>query len=89
VGRARGVPLADDLVERTLAWLDRVGWDATVSMQRDLAAGRKSELLDQTGAVVRLGDEAGVATPLHQALLAALLPLERSARGEAPHFEPT
>jgi hypothetical protein len=53
-------------------------WDATVSMQRDLAAGRPPELLDQTGAV-----------PLHQALSAALLPLERSARGEAPQFERT
>jgi 2-dehydropantoate 2-reductase len=58
-------------------------------MQRDLAAGRPSELLDQVGAVARLGAEAGVPVPLHQALVAALLPLERSARGEAPQFERT
>jgi 2-dehydropantoate 2-reductase len=89
VARARGVALSADVVERTVAWLDRVRWDATVSMQRDLAAGRPSELLDQSGAVARLGAEVGVPTPLHDALLGALLPLERSARGEAPHFERT
>jgi 2-dehydropantoate 2-reductase len=89
VARARGVALSADVVERTLAWLDRVGWKATVSMQRDLAAGRPSELLDQAGAVARLGAEAGVPTPLHDTLLAALLPLERSARGEVPQFERT
>jgi 2-dehydropantoate 2-reductase len=89
VARARGVALSADVVERTLAWLDRVRWDATVSMQRDLAAGRPSELLDQPGAVARLGAEAAVPVPLHRVLLAALLPLERSARGEAPQFERT
>jgi 2-dehydropantoate 2-reductase len=89
VARARGIPLSGDVVERTLAWLDRVGWKATVSMQRDLAAGRPSELLDQTGAVARLGAEAGVPTPLHDVLLAALLPLEHAARGEAPQFDRT
>jgi 2-dehydropantoate 2-reductase len=89
VARARGVALSADVVERTLAWLDRVRWDATVSMQRDLAAGRPSELLDQPGAVARLAAEAAVAVPLHRVLLAALLPLERAARGEAPQFERT
>jgi 2-dehydropantoate 2-reductase len=86
VARARGVPLSADVVERTVAWLDRVTWDATVSMQRDLAAGRPSELLDQTGVVVRFGAEAGTLVPLHEALLAALLPLERSARDETRRF---
>ena len=80
MARARGVPLGEEVLERTLAWLDAVAWDATVSMHRDLAAGRPSELLDQTGAVARLGAEAGVPVPLHDTLLAALLPLERAAR---------
>jgi 2-dehydropantoate 2-reductase len=89
VARALGVTLGDDVAARTLARLDGVARDATVSMHRDLAAGRPSELLDQTGAVVRLGAGAGVAVPLHEALLATLLPLERAARGEAPHFRAT
>ncbi|HET9552422.1 MAG TPA: 2-dehydropantoate 2-reductase [Anaeromyxobacteraceae bacterium] len=89
VARARGVVLDPALVERTLAKVDAVPPASTVSMHRDLAAGRPSELEDQTGAVVRLGREAGVPVPLHAALLAALLPLERAARGEAEGFART
>lgn len=89
VARARGVALASDLVARTLAFVDTVPADATASMQRDLAAGRPSELDDQPGAIVRAALEAGVDVPLHRALLAALRPQERVARGEAPPFTRT
>lgn len=89
VARARGVRLAGDVVARTLANLDGAPPTSTTSMHRDLAAGRPSELYDQTGAIVRLGREAGVAVPLHEAFLAALTPGERAARGEIPSFERT
>jgi 2-dehydropantoate 2-reductase len=89
VARARGVRLAADVVERTLASLDEAPPASTVSMHRDLAAGRPSELFDQTGAIVRLGREAGVAVPLHEAFLAVLTPGERAARGEIPDFPRT
>jgi 2-dehydropantoate 2-reductase len=87
--RARGVRLPDGVVARTLEKVDRVPADATASMQRDLAAGRPSELEDQAGAVVRLARQAGVEVPLHRALVAALLPQERAARGQAPGFQRT
>jgi 2-dehydropantoate 2-reductase len=58
-------------------------------MQRDIGAGRPSELEDQTGAVVRLARAAGVPVPIHEALLAVLLPQERAARGQIPGFERT
>ncbi len=86
VARARGVALAGDVVARTLAFVDGVPADATASMQRDLAAGRPSELDDQPGAIVRAARAAGVAAPLHEALVAALLPQERAARGLTPGF---
>ena len=86
VARARGVGLARDVVARTLARVDGVPADATASMQRDLATGRPSELHDQPGAVVRLARAAGVPVPLHEAFLAALLPLERAARGDQLAF---
>ena len=89
VGRARGVALATDLVERTLAMVEGTPAEATSSMQRDIGAGRPSELLDQQGAIVRLGRAAGVAVPLHEALVAALLPQELLARGELAPFERT
>jgi 2-dehydropantoate 2-reductase len=52
------------------------------SMQRDLIAGRLSELSDQNGAVVRLGRERGVPTPINAFLYASLLPQEKRVRGE-------
>jgi 2-dehydropantoate 2-reductase len=52
-------------------------------MQRDIFAGRPSELEDQSGAVVRLGGQAGVPTPVHAFVHAALLPQEERARAGA------
>lgn len=51
-------------------------------MQRDIIQGRPSELEAQVGAVVRLGERRGIGVPLHRLMFAALLPLERRARGE-------
>jgi 2-dehydropantoate 2-reductase len=82
VARASGVTLPADTVERTLATLAAVTPSGTSSMQRDVAAGKRSELDEWTGAVVRLGRRAGVATPLHDFLYACLSPQERRARGE-------
>jgi 2-dehydropantoate 2-reductase len=76
-----GVTLAPDLVATTLAYIDTMPADGTASMQRDVIQGRPSELEAQVGAVVRLGERAGVPVPLHHTIYAALLPLERKARG--------
>jgi 2-dehydropantoate 2-reductase len=80
VARARGVRVSADAVPAALAIIDRLQPDATASMQRDIQAGRPSELMDQNGAVVRKAREAGVAAPTHAFLLAALLPQENAAR---------
>jgi 2-dehydropantoate 2-reductase len=54
--------------------------EATPSLQRDMMAGRPSELETQIGAVVRLGQDVMVATPLHAFIYGSLLPLEMRAR---------
>ncbi len=82
VALAQGVRLPADTIPRTLAALDGTTPTGTSSLQRDIAAGKRSELDAWTGAVVRLGAKLGVPTPLHSYLYAALLPLERRARGE-------
>jgi 2-dehydropantoate 2-reductase len=81
VGQAHGVPLPDASVAKTLAFMDGVPPSATASMQRDIMAGRPSELEAQSGAVVRLGARVGVPTPIHSYLYHSLLPQERAARG--------
>ena len=82
VARARGVALDEEAIEAAVTFMDNLPPDATASMQRDILEGRPSELESQNGAVVRLGDAAGVDTPLHRFIYSALLPLELRARGE-------
>ena len=74
VGRAKGVNLDADIVPKT--WDFMVGWakDLKASMQIDMELGRPLELDALTGAVVRLGREAGVPTPVNDTLYAVLEP---------------
>lgn len=83
VARARQISLADGIVEKSMALVDALDSSSTASLQRDISAGRPSELEAWNGAVVRLGQEAGVATPLHEFLYHSLLPQELTARREA------
>jgi 2-dehydropantoate 2-reductase len=76
------IALPADTVEKTLAFIDNLPADGTASMQRDIIQDRPSELEAQVGAVVRLGERQGIAVPVHRLIYAALLPLERRARGE-------
>jgi 2-dehydropantoate 2-reductase len=82
VARARGVAAEDGMVPKAMRLMDGLPPDGTSSMQRDIMAGRLSELDAWNGAVVRLGREAGVPTPVHEALYGVLLPQELRARGE-------
>lgn len=80
VARADGIRLPADSVAATLAFVDSLPSEGTTSMQRDIAAGRPSELEAQAGAVVRLGERLGVPVPTHRRVYETLLPRERQAR---------
>ena len=82
VARARKINLLEDIARRTLAIIDGLAPSVTASMQRDIMEGRPSELGAQNGAVVKMGLEAGVPTPVHAFIYASLLPQELKARGE-------
>ncbi len=81
VALARQIDLPEDVVQKTLAFVDTLAPGGTTSLQRDIAAGRPSELEAWNGAVVRAGREASVPTPLHEFIYQSLLPLELQARG--------
>src|SRR5262245_12090316 len=82
VAQARGVAMFDNAVAESMGILDSVGANATASLQRDIADGRRTELDYWSGAVVRLGREAGVATPVHSFIVRSLLPLRLQAQGK-------
>jgi 2-dehydropantoate 2-reductase len=81
VGRARGVNLPDDAVQRQMAVLD--GWppEMVASMLHDLNGGKRMELDYLSGAVARLGRKHGVPTPIHDTLYAALKPYKDGGEG--------
>ncbi len=66
VAGAKGIHLDPDVVEKNMDFCDKMAPDATSSMQRDVAAGRRLEYDAINGAIVRTGKETGVPTPLHE-----------------------
>lgn len=74
VGRAAGVALPEDAVDRQMATID--GWphEMVASMLHDLNAGKRMELDNLSGAITRIGRQYGVPTPVHDTLYAVLKP---------------
>ena len=68
VGRALGVKLAPDFAEQRMAFIENLPPQMTASMQGDLARGNRLELPWLSGAVVELGKQVGVPTPLNRAV---------------------
>ena len=56
--------------------------EAKSSMLEDLERGKRLELPWLSGAIVRLGREAGVPTPIHQFIATVLKPFQNGARAQ-------
>jgi 2-dehydropantoate 2-reductase len=65
LAHARGIKLPPDSIANVMATVNALPEDATSSMQRDITAGKPSELEAQNGAVVRMARESGVEAPTH------------------------
>ena len=75
VGRAKGVDLPEGLVERSVEFI-RGFPDFQNSMHADFENGRPTELEALNGAVVRMGKETGIPTPINEFIYAVLAPLK-------------
>ena len=84
IGRALGVPLADDHVERSHALVLEQADDEGTSLRHDLLTGHRMELEALQGTLRRLGRETGIPTPWTDAAYAILEPWAlRNARRSA------
>ncbi|MDP3719055.1 MAG: 2-dehydropantoate 2-reductase [Acidobacteriota bacterium] len=81
VGRARGIVFPPTLVDDTVGLIRNFPASSKSSMLEDLERGRRLELPWLSGAVVRLGKEAGVPTPTHQFITAVLQPFVNGTAG--------
>jgi 2-dehydropantoate 2-reductase len=82
VAWARKIALPQDAVTKSMDYWDSMPPEVTSSIQRDIMNGRPSEIDALNGAVVRLGKEAGVETPVNAFIYYSLLPMEMRARGQ-------
>jgi 2-dehydropantoate 2-reductase len=74
VAGARSVALDDDLVDQRLAFTEGFAPETYASMYHDLMAGKRIELPWLSGAVVDMGRELGVETPVHKDFCQMLKP---------------
>ena len=79
VGKAEGVALADDFVDKQLAFADALPGDEGVDGARPRRRATGSKLPWLSGAVVRLGRQHDVPTPIHDTIYAALKPYANGA----------
>lgn len=74
VARARGISLPETLMYDIRQMVEDLPFHAKASMLEDLERGRRLELPWLSGAVVRLGREVGVPTPIHAFIATVLKP---------------
>ena len=79
VGRAMSVNLPEGLVERQVEFIKGFP-DFQNSMHADFENGRFTELEALNGAVVRMGREVAVPTPVNELIYAVLMPLRDGAQ---------
>jgi 2-dehydropantoate 2-reductase len=79
VGRAKGIRLSDDAVDRALALARSFQPQTRSSLAHDLSQGNRLEVETLAGSVVRYGREVRVATPFNFAIYACLKPHHEKA----------
>lgn len=72
VARAEGVPVAADVVERIVPYVDKIPGTMRSSLLIDLQQGKRIEVESLHGTVVRRGAARGVPTPIMSTLYAVL-----------------
>ncbi|MFZ2282829.1 MAG: 2-dehydropantoate 2-reductase [Lutibacter sp.] len=80
VAKAKGIYLSEIIVKQQFKMIESQPYNTTSSLQRDMMEGKPSELEAQTGAVVKMGIELGIPTPVNDFIYDCLLPQEKKAQ---------
>lgn len=80
VSQKVGIHISPDFPAKTISFIDSFPYESTSSLTRDVWEGRPSEIEDQNGTVVQLGEKLGVPVALNRFIYHAILPMERKAR---------
>ena len=74
LGRAKGVQLPDDFIEKQMAFAETLPQEMRASLLHDLEAGNRLEAPWLCGAVARMSEQAGLPAPVNRTVYAALRP---------------
>ena len=77
---AQGIVLDEDVVQKSLQFMDDAGPHIKASMQLDVEGGRRTEIESMIGVIGRKGRKLGVPTPVADFVYASLLPIELKAQ---------
>ena len=80
LAHAQSIALDEDVVAKSLEFMDNSGPHIKPSMQLDIESGRRTEIESMIGVIGRKGRELGVPTPVADFVYASLLPIELKAR---------
>jgi 2-dehydropantoate 2-reductase len=82
LAHAQGIALDQDVVAKSLEFVDNSGPHIKPSMQLDVESGHRTELESMVGVIGRKGRELGIPTPVADFVYGSLLPVELKARNE-------
>ncbi len=80
LARAEGVPIAPDIIERIGSYVDGIPKSMRSSLLIDLAQGKRIEVEQLQGSVVRRAARAGIHVPIMSTLYSVLKPWANGAR---------
>lgn len=80
LARAEGVPIAPDIIERIGVYVDGIPKTMRSSLLIDLAQGKRIEVEQLQGSVVRRATRAGIPVPIMSTLYSVLKPWANGAR---------
>ncbi|MGB8376317.1 MAG: ketopantoate reductase C-terminal domain-containing protein, partial [Salegentibacter sp.] len=83
VSNAKGIQLEKEHLEKAFEIVQNQPEGTTASTQRDIMAGKPSELENFNGYIVKEGQKLKVETPVNRFIYECLLPMEREARKSA------
>ncbi len=80
VAKAKEIILPEKTIENMFEAISKQAPETTASTQRDIMAGKPSELENFNGYIMREGKRLGVPTPVNEMIYELLLPQEKEAR---------
>jgi 2-dehydropantoate 2-reductase len=81
VGNGLGVDINGKDIDGCFAIIDRIDYDTTMSLQRDMMEEKPSELENFNGYIVHQGDKLGIETSVNDFIYYSLRPMEEKVRG--------